>query len=157
MTMADKIVVMNAGNVEQIGSPLDLYDNPTNLFVAGFIGSPAMNFLRGKLARSGAQRLVTLADGSQFPVPGVALGDGHAVTVGVRPEHLTIGEDGVPVEVVVVEPTGADTQVYCKLSGGQLTVVSRERHAFRAGDAMRIKPLSGKTYLFDTQSGKRLA
>jgi multiple sugar transport system ATP-binding protein len=157
MTMADKIVVLNAGGVEQIGSPLDLYDAPANLFVAGFIGSPAMNFLRGKLARNGAQRLATLADGSQFPVPGIALGDGHAVTVGVRPEHLTIGEDGVAAEVIVVEPTGADTQVYCRLSGEQITVVSRERHALRPGETLRLKPLPGKTYLFDTQGGKRLA
>ena len=98
MTMADKIVVMNGGNVEQIGTPLGLYDDPANLFVAGFIGSPAMNFLGGKLARNGAQRLVTLANGSQLPVPGLALGDGHAVTLGVRPEHLVIGDEGVAAQ-----------------------------------------------------------
>jgi len=156
MTMADKIVVMNGGNVEQIGSPLALYDDPANLFVAGFIGSPAMNFLPGKLARDGARRLVTLA-GNQMPVPGLALGDGHQVTLGVRPEHLVIGDEGLPAEVVVVEPTGADTQVYCKLADADLTVVSRERHAFRPGDTIRLQPLPGKTYLFDAASGKRLA
>jgi multiple sugar transport system ATP-binding protein len=116
-----------------------------------------MNFLTGKLARNGAQRMVTLADGSQLPVPGLALGDGHAVTLGVRPEHVVIGETGVPAEVVVVEPTGADTQVYCKLSGADLTVVSRERHTFRPGDTIRLQPLQGKTYLFDAETGKRLA
>jgi len=157
MTMADKIVVMNGGSVEQIGSPLGLYDEPANLFVAGFIGSPAMNFLGGKLARNGATRLVTLGDGSQLPVNGVALGDGHAVTLGVRPEHLTIGADGVSAEVVVVEPTGADTQVYCRLADTEVTVVSRERHTFRPGEQIRLQPLPGKTYLFDTQTGKRLA
>jgi multiple sugar transport system ATP-binding protein len=157
MTMADKIVVMNGGNVEQTGTPLGLYDDPANLFVAGFIGSPAMNFLSGKLARNGSQRLVTLANGSQLPVPGLALGDGHAVTLGVRPEHLVIGEAGVPAAVVVVEPTGADTQVYCKLADADLTVVSRERHTFRPGDTIRLQPLAGKTYLFDAKSGKRLA
>jgi len=157
MTMADKIVVMNGGKVEQTGTPLGLYDGPANLFVAGFIGSPAMNFLAGKLARNGAQRLVTLADGSQLPVPGLALGDGHAVTLGVRPEHLVIDGTGVPAEVVVVEPTGADTQVYCKLSGTDVTVVSRERHVFRPGESIRLQPLPGKTYLFDADSGKRLA
>jgi multiple sugar transport system ATP-binding protein len=157
MTMADKIVVMNGGNVEQIGSPLGLYDDPANLFVAGFIGSPAMNFLPGKLARNGAQRLVTLGNGSQLPVPGLPLGDGHRVTLGVRPEHLVIGDDGVVAEVVVVEPTGADTQVYCRLSDADVTVVSRERHTFRPGETIRLQPLAGKTYLFDAESGKRLA
>jgi multiple sugar transport system ATP-binding protein len=157
MTMADKIVVMNGGKVEQTGTPLGLYDDPANLFVAGFIGSPAMNFLSGKLARDGAQRLVTLVNGSQLPVPGLALGDGHAVTLGVRPEHLVICEEGVAAEVVVVEPTGADTQVYCRLSGADLTVVSRERHTFQPGDTIRLQPLPGKTYLFEAQSGKRLA
>jgi multiple sugar transport system ATP-binding protein len=157
MTMADKIVVMNGGSVEQIGSPLGLYDDPANLFVAGFIGSPAMNFLPGKLARNGAQRLVTLSNGSQLPVPGLALGDGHAVTLGVRPEHLVIGDEGASAAVVVVEPTGADTQVYCKLSDADVTVVSRERHTFRPGETIRLQPLAGKTYLFDAQTGKRLA
>jgi multiple sugar transport system ATP-binding protein len=157
MTMADKIVVMNGGNVEQIGSPLGLYDDPANLFVAGFIGSPAMNFLTGKLASNGAHRLATLADGSQLPVPDLVLSDGHAVTVGVRPEHLTIGADGASAEVAVVEPTGADTQVYCRLADAELTVVSRERHTFRPGEKIRLQPLPGKTYLFDAQTGKRLA
>jgi len=157
MTMADKIVVMNGGNVEQIGSPLRLYDEPANLFVAGFIGSPAMNFLAGKLGRNGAQRLVTLADGTQLPAPGIALGDGHAVTLGVRPEHLVISSEGVAGEVVVVEPTGADTQVYCRLANSEVTVVSRERYTFRPGETVRLQPLPGKTYLFDGQSGKRLA
>jgi multiple sugar transport system ATP-binding protein len=157
MTMADKIVVMNGGNVEQIGSPLELYDDPANLFVAGFIGSPAMNFLSGRLARDGGQRLVSLADGRRLPVPGLALGDGHPVTLGVRPEHLAIGEGGVPAEVMVVEPTGADTQVYCKVADADVTVVSRERHAFRPGDVIHLQPHPGKTYLFDTASGKRLA
>jgi multiple sugar transport system ATP-binding protein len=115
-----------------------------------------MNFLTGKLARNGAHRLVTLSDGSDLPVPGVALGDGHAVTLGVRPEHLTIGADGVSAEVAVVEPTGADTQVYCRLADTEVTVVSRERHTFRPGEQIRLQALPGKTYLFDAQSGKRL-
>jgi len=161
MTMADKIVVMNAGNVEQIGTPLGLYDNPANLFVAGFIGSPAMNFLPGKLARNGATRLVTLSNGSQLASPGVAEGDGRDVVLGVRPEHITIvdpgGDAGAAAEVVVVEPTGMDTQVFCRLSGTEITVVSRERHAFAPGDTIALQPLSGKTYLFDPESGKRLA
>jgi multiple sugar transport system ATP-binding protein len=130
MTMADRIVVMNAGRVEQIGSPLELYDNPANLFVAGFIGSPAMNFL--------PQRR-----------------DGRDVLLGVRPEHLALADDGLPAEVVVVEPTGADTQIYCKVDGHDVTAVVRERHEFRPGEAIRLKPRL--TYFFDPSSGARLA
>jgi multiple sugar transport system ATP-binding protein len=130
MTMADKIVVMNTGRVEQIGSPLELYDNPANLFVAGFIGSPAMNFLPEKR-------------------------NGRDVLLGVRPEHLDIAEEGLAAEVVVVEPTGADTQIYCKVGGTDVTAVVRERHAFHPGEAIRLRPRL--TYLFDPSSGARLA
>ena len=101
MTMADKIVVMNMGRVEQTGSPLELYDNPANLFVAGFIGSPAMNFLPERR-------------------------NGRDVLVGVRPEHLDIASEGLAAEVVVVEPTGADTQIYCKVDGVEVTAVVHE-------------------------------
>src|SRR5882672_524162 len=127
MTMADTIVVMNGGNVEQIGSPLELYDNPANLFVAGFIGSPAMNFLPGQFAQRSAAA-VKLSNASELPEPACREADGRDVTLGVRPEHFLINQGGVPAEVIVVEPTGADTQVYCRLSGIELTVVSRERH-----------------------------
>ena len=77
------------------------------------------------------------------------------VIVGVRPEHLAVAEDGVPVEVLLVEPTGADTQIFCKLAGTDVTAVVRERHAFRPGEAVRLKPQL--TYLFDPSSGARLA
>jgi multiple sugar transport system ATP-binding protein len=116
-----------------------------------------MNFLPGKLSRSGPSRFVTLRDGAQFAVPGVAAGDGMEVVLGVRPEHLTLSESGAAAQVVVVEPTGADTQVYCKLAQIEVTVVSRERHNFRPGDSIRLQPLAGKTYLFDPATGRRLA
>ncbi len=150
MTMADKIVVMNNGRVEQIGSPLELYDNPANLFVAGFIGSPAMNFLKGRL--NGAA--VAVGSGISLPVK-TKLESGRDVLVGVRPEHLAVAADGVPAEVVVVEPTGADTQIFCKLAGIDVTAVVRERHDFRPGESIRLKPQL--TYLFDPSSGARLA
>jgi len=155
MTMADKIVVMNAGRVEQIGSPLELYDNPTNLFVAGFIGSPAMNFLAGRTARNGAGLAVAVGDGVHLPLPVRAnIPEGREVVVGVRPEHFAVADDGVPAEVVVVEPTGADTQIFCKLAGVDVTAVVRERHAFQPRAAVRLKPQL--TFLFDPQSGNRL-
>ena len=77
--------------------------------------------------------------------------------VGVRPEHLVISAEGVPAEVAVVEPTGADTQVYCRVAGVEITVVSRERVGFKPGETIRLQPLDGKTYLFDPATGKRLA
>jgi multiple sugar transport system ATP-binding protein len=150
MTMADKIVVMNAGRVEQIGSPLELYDEPANLFVAGFIGSPAMNFLKGRLNGTA----VAVGNGISLPVR-TRLESGRDVLVGVRPEHLAVAADGVPAEVVVVEPTGADTQIFCKLAGTDVTAVVRERHDFRPGESIRLKPQL--TYLFDPSSGARLA
>jgi len=156
MTMADTIVVMNGGNVEQIGSPLNLYDEPANLFVAGFIGSPAMNFLSGQLANGNGVG-VKLRNGSRIPAPASSEAGGREVTLGVRPEHLVISGTGVPAEVVVVEPTGMDTQVYCRLDDTEITVISRERHTFKPGDTIRLEPLPGKTYLFDPASGKRLA
>jgi len=156
MTMADTIVVMNGGNVEQIGSPLELYDNPANLFVAGFIGSPAMNFLPGQFAQRSAAA-VKLSNASELPAPACREADGRDVTLGVRPEHFLINQGGVSAEVIVVEPTGADTQVYCRLSGTEITVVSRERHIFQPGETIQLQPIAEKTYLFDPASGKRLA
>ena len=156
MTMADKIVVMNGGRVEQTGAPLDLYDEPANLFVAGFIGSPAMNFLPGRLERNGAGFHVQLADGSALPAPRALAtgGDGRIVTVGVRPEHFGVDPGGVPAEVIVVEPTGADTQIFCSLAGAEVSAVVRERHTFRPGESIRLAPQL--TYLFDPQSGARI-
>ena len=157
MTMADTIVVMNGGNVEQIGSPLELYDNPANLFVAGFIGSPAMNFLPGHFGQ-GSTATVKLSDTSELPAPPCREANGRDVMLGVRPEHFTINNDGgIAAEVVVVEPTGADTQVYCRVADTEVTVVSRERHMFKPGETIKLKPVAEKTYLFDPASGKRLA
>ncbi|HLX79349.1 MAG TPA: sn-glycerol-3-phosphate ABC transporter ATP-binding protein UgpC [Burkholderiales bacterium] len=150
MTMADKIVVMNAGRVEQIGSPLELYDNPVNLFVAGFIGSPAMNFIPGRV--NGGS--IDLAGGISFSLK-TEVKNGDGIILGVRPEHLSVSAQGLPAEVVVVEPTGADTQIFCKLAGVDVTAVVRERHEFHPGETIRLAPQS--TFLFDPASGTRLA
>jgi multiple sugar transport system ATP-binding protein len=152
MTMADKIVVMNAGRVEQIGTPLQCYDNPANLFVAGFIGSPSMNFIPGRV--SGGR--ISLSQGIDFPLHGKAtLESNREVILGVRPEHLAVSSEGLPAEVVVVEPTGADTQIFCKLAGTDINAVVRERHEFHPGENIRLAPQL--TYLFDPASGARLA
>ena len=157
MTMADKIVVMHDGIVEQIGTPLDLYDKPDNLFVAGFIGSPAMNFLKGKVKaeRHGrlrrAERREAAARAARPPIRTA----GPAV-YGIRPEHFTIADDGAEAEIVVVEPTGSETQVFAKLGGEEIVAVFRERHKFEPGDKVRLKPDPALVHLFDEATGKRL-
>jgi multiple sugar transport system ATP-binding protein len=161
MTMADNIVVMRDGLVEQTGSPLELYDRPANQFVAGFIGSPAMNFLPGVVRRSGGAPRVELTGGVSLPMPSTALAaeDGRSVIYGTRPEHMELaGEgDGVATEVIVVEPTGADTQVFTKLAGVDMTTVFRDRHAFRPGEVIRLRPDTARAHLFDAATGARLA
>src|SRR5262247_2994108 len=117
MTMADRIVVMHDGLVEQIGAPLDLYDRPQNLFVAGFIGSPAMNFLRGTVRANGAAAFEGVG-GVRLPLATAPGGsDGRAVVYGVRPEHFVIADDGAAAQVQVIEPTGSELQVVAKLGG----------------------------------------
>jgi multiple sugar transport system ATP-binding protein len=157
MTMGDQVVVMRDGRIEQTGSPLELYDRPDNLFVAGFIGSPAMNFLRGTLKRDASGARVRLADGTELdaPVGGV---DGQAVIYGTRPEHLSlVGEGGIPVSVAVVEPTGADTFVACRHHGSDISAVFRERHPLTPGETIRLRPDLQRAHLFDAGSGQRLA
>jgi multiple sugar transport system ATP-binding protein len=156
MTMADKIVVMHDGIVEQIGSPLELYDRPDNQFVAGFIGSPAMNFLSGKLTANGSPGFEG-ANGVKLPLTKAPAGsEGRPAVYGVRPEHFTIADDGAEVEIVVVEPTGSETQVIANLGGQQVIAVFRERHQFNPGDKVRLKPNPTLVHLFDETSGKRL-
>jgi multiple sugar transport system ATP-binding protein len=155
MTMADLIVVMRDGIVEQRGGPLELYDHPANLFVAGFIGSPAMNFMPGRIRGSS----IEMAHGVTVPLPRGARGAaGQGVIFGARPEHLALAANGagIPASVVVVEPTGADTQVFAKFADADLTAVFRERHDFRPGETIRLVPDHEHTHLFDAESGKSL-
>jgi multiple sugar transport system ATP-binding protein len=159
MTMGDTIVVMRDGRIEQSGSPLQLYDHPANLFVAGFIGSPAMNFLPGTLRRRDGHAAVELDDGVSLPAPPNAAGaDGQKVVYGARPEHVTlVGDGGLPVTVAVVEPTGADTLVSCRHGDTELSAVFRERHAFTPGSTIRLLPDVPRAHIFDADSGMRLA
>ena len=157
MTMADKIVVMRDGVVEQTGGPLDLYDHPTNTFVAGFIGSPAMNMIPGgaRVAEGGLR--VDFGDGVTLPMPrGARADNGQQVLYGLRPEHCTLGAGGLPVEVVVVEPTGADTQLYCRFNGQEVTATIGDRTNCRPGDRINLAPDLGRAHLFDAASGRRL-
>jgi multiple sugar transport system ATP-binding protein len=156
MTMADKIVVLHDGVVEQIGAPLDLYDHPDNLFVAGFIGSPAMNCLHGSLRLNGKAEFEG-PQGVRLPLGAAPAGsDGRPVVYGVRPEHFVLAPDGAEAEVQVVEPTGSEIQVLAKMGGADVIAVFRERHRFKPGEKIRLKPDLDLVHLFDGPTGKRL-
>ncbi|HLN11084.1 MAG TPA: sn-glycerol-3-phosphate ABC transporter ATP-binding protein UgpC [Xanthobacteraceae bacterium] len=156
MTMADKIVVMHDGIVEQIGAPLDLYDRPDNLFVAGFIGSPAMNCLKGALTVNGKAEFAG-PEGVRLPVAAAPTGsDGRPVVYGVRPEHFVLAADGAEAIVHVVEPTGSEVQVVARMGGAEIIAVFRERHQFKPGEKIRLRPDPALVHLFDAPTGKRL-
>jgi multiple sugar transport system ATP-binding protein len=158
MTMADRIVVMRDGIVEQIGDPLQLYDAPANTFVAAFIGSPAMNLVPGIARVNGTASGVEFDGGVRLPLPAQARpADGQPVLYGMRPEHCSVSaEAGLPAEVIVVEPTGADTQLFCRFNGQELTSLVRDRVSCRAGDKIGLMPDVARAHLFDSASGVRL-
>ena len=159
MTMADRIVVMQLGHVEQVGAPLDLYDRPANLFVAGFIGSPAMNFIDATIKRNGGAPAAVTGDGTALPLPPNAGGtEGQRVVYGVRPEHLDlVNEGGVASEVVVVEPTGSEMLVVNKFAGSEVQAVFRERYRLSPGDRMGLAPKVDHVHIFDKERGTRIS
>jgi multiple sugar transport system ATP-binding protein len=157
MTMADKIVVMNKGVVEQIGAPLDLYDNPINTFVAGFIGSPAINLIRGEVF----ENTFVSSKGSKIQLPGGPHGprrvsDHSSVTIGVRPEHFVLSQEGTPAKVSLIEPMGSETQVIVHTErGDELTCLFRERVAFASGEVVRLAATPHAIQYFDGNTGLR--
>ena len=157
MTMADRIVVMHDGLIQQVGAPLDLYDRPANMFVAGFIGSPGMNFLPATVEKAGKVDAV-LSDGQKLRLPdGLPLKDGDAITIGLRPEHIRLADDGaLRGEVVVVEPLGLSTQFYVKLANQQLCVFAMGRAGVKPGDTVRLAADPAALHLFDPKSGDRI-
>src|SRR5437762_2463319 len=151
MTMADRIAVMNEGRIEQLGAPLELYDRPANLFVAQFIGSPAMNVFEGIL-RDGAVEAL----GVRWPAPKNKGIQGQPVRYGIRPEHLQPGRDGVPAEVVVVEPMGHETELLVRINDIGLIVVMHGRSAHAPGERIFLAPQAANAHLFDAASGRRI-
>lgn len=147
MTLADRIVVMQNGYIEQIGSPLELYDQPVNEFVATFIGAPSMNLLSGVLEDG------RVSVGNQtFAGPA-----GSArVKVGIRPEHLILSDDGIPMTVNVVEPTGSETMVFLNFEDQDVTAIFRERYDFSPGQMIKLLPDPAHLHLFDAEDGRRL-
>lgn len=154
--MADKIVVMRDGLVEQIGAPLDLYDHPANVFVAGFIGSPAMNFVRGKLATVNGETVFVSDKGAVLPVPvGTAVHD-EPVIYGIRPEHIEHGGEGLPATISVLEPTGSETQIFAHIGGDPINAVVKDRIALRPGETIPLLINRERVHLFERKSGRRV-
>jgi len=156
MTMADRIVVMHDGIIEQIGTPLELFDRPGNLFVAQFIGSPSMNVFGGTLHSGAVEAL-----GVRWPLPTSANGagkaaEGQTVQYGIRPSDLALAGDGVPARVVVVEPTGAETELLLEVGGQQIIMVMHGRTDAQPDDTVHLAVDVAKAHVFDATSGKRL-
>ena len=153
MTMADRIVVMRAGRLEQAGAPLELYDRPVNAFVAGFIGSPAMNLLPGR-AEAGRVRL---GPDLLLPLETTATGD---ILYGIRPEHLELVPTGTPgaidARATVVESTGTAMFVATKAAGFDLHALFSDRPRIRRGDVIGLRPKAGHSHLFDAVTQMRI-
>ena len=158
MTLADRIVVMHDGIIEQIGTPLELFDRPGNLFVAQFIGSPSMNVFEGKL-RAADGKFVVDALGTHWPVDRVSQGqDGQAVSYGIRPGDISISNSGQGIEakVIVVEPTGAETELLLEVGGTHIVTVMHGRTDAKPDDMVRLRIDANKAHIFEAQTGKRL-
>lgn len=151
--MADRIVVMHDGIIEQIGTPLELFDHPGNLFVAQFIGSPAMNVFDGRVREGGEVEAL----GARWPLaPGRAVKPGQAVKYGIRPTDLQLASQGIAATVEVVEPTGAETELLVQVGGQTLVVVMHGRTAVGPGDTVHLALEAAKAHVFDGASGRRV-
>jgi len=156
MTLAQRMIVMNAGRAEQIGTPMDVYQNPASVFVAGFIGSPAMNFLEGKADGAGHIAL----EGSGSVPTTIRLEAGRRVTVGIRPEHLTpagVGAGSVTGNVELVEALGADTLMHFSVNGRMLIARLSQSARATVGEALTFAVASEHVYVFDVETGRRVA
>ncbi len=162
MTMADTVVVMHDGRIEQVGAPLEIYDRPENLFVADFLGSPAMNLLDGKVVATDWQdmpRAVEVSEGVLLPLPADSRAQpGQSVVYGIRPEHVSLAsaEAGEPVTLTLVEPAGWETHLHADLDGLSLRILSVERVGARPGDRAGILIAPDRVHLFDKATGRRL-
>ena len=153
MTMADKIVVMQGGHIEQVGAPLELYDRPANVFVASFIGSPSMNLIDGRVI--GGRVLV--GDVALDMPLGCTAAEGDEVIFGIRPESFRPAGHGLTGVVAVVEPTGSETHVVVRMGGRDMTAVFRDRVSFQPGDPITLAPDAGAAHIFSKATGKRLS
>jgi multiple sugar transport system ATP-binding protein len=159
MTMADKIVVMREGNVEQIGHPLDVYDKPNNVFVAGFIGSPSMNFMPAKINLKSGEMFVETENGNQIKIqPSEKFNEGQKIICGIRPEHFEVSTEnmGIKIKVKVVEPTGADTLLFSDSNNIEFCSIFQERVKFKPGESLFLTTNPENVHIFDFDSNKRI-
>ncbi len=157
MTMADRIVVMRGGTIEQVGTPLDLYDRPANTFVATFIGSPAMNLIRGTVHAAADSPRFQTRDGLTWPLPpSLSFASPREVDLGVRPEDLRLADEGLPARVIVTEPTGAETHVVMSVGESQVVGVFRQRLGLRPEQTVHLQPDPERLHIFDAGSGERM-
>ncbi len=157
MTMADRIVVMNKGRIEQAGSPLELYDHPATKFVASFLGSPSMSFVPGRVKKTADGAAVVTDDGVVLPTRTLAAAnDGRAVEVGMRPEHFRLAGtgQGMPFKVDVIEPTGSETHLYGAIAGTPVRCVFRERLKLAPGAEIGLAIDHQLTHVFDRETGR---
>ncbi|CAN7731749.1 sn-glycerol-3-phosphate ABC transporter ATP-binding protein UgpC [Phyllobacterium sp. LjRoot231] len=158
MTMADRIVVMHDGVIQQVGTPLELYDHPANLFVAGFIGSPGMNFLPAVVSRDGKKVAAELTDGQMIPLrPELKIEDGDRVTIGIRPENIEVGGEGLKAKIEVIEPLGLSTQFYTTLADKQVCIFAMGRTDRGPGDTIGLGIKAADVHLFHGVTGLRIA
>ncbi|AJY46134.1 ABC transporter ATP-binding protein [Martelella endophytica] len=157
MTMGERIVLMRAGRIEQAGTPLQLYDRPENVFVAGFIGAPGMNLIEGVVANEAAGPVLKTAAGISYPLPREpALEDGKAITLGVRPEHVAFAEDGAEARIEFTETTGSETHATMTAGDDQILLLTPERVPFDRHEPVKITFDLTRLHLFDTETGARL-
>ena len=158
MTLADRLVVMNKGTIEQVGTPAEIYDNPASLYVAGFIGSPAMNFLPGQL--SATRRGVLLENGTLVPLTHMPdLPDGHLVQIGIRPEHAALvrqGQGAIDAQVDIIEELGASRLCNLTFEDIPFCVLTEDRPDLAAGTTVGINLPPDRIHLFDSSTEKKI-
>ncbi|MBB3236635.1 ABC transporter ATP-binding protein [Phyllobacterium endophyticum] len=158
MTMADRIVVMHDGYIQQVGTPLELYDRPANIFVAGFIGSPGMNFLPAVVRRTGGKLMAEIADRQMIALsPELGVDDGDRVTVGIRPENIEVGGEDLQATIEVIEPLGLSTQFYVKLADKQVCIFAMGRTDRAPGETISLGIKQADVHVFHEASGLRIA
>lgn len=154
MTMADVVVIMREGLIEQVGNPLDVYDRPANLFVAQFIGSPGMNIIEGVVSTKGGTKTMQ-AGGQSFPISqDLNVKNGQKVIYGVRPEHFkaSLKGKGIDATIKVVEPTGPEIHLYADLHGQEICSISRNRLGWKPGSTVKLNPIVEHVHLFDAST-----
>jgi len=154
MTLADRVVVMNGGHVEQVGPPLELYDDPKSLFVAAFIGSPQMNFFEGVLNDRDA---LVLPNGHALALGKRVAPAGTEVTIGVRPEHLMLGDAGWQSQTIVIEPTGSETQITTRIAGNTVRILLKGRTTIAPGQTIHLAAEPDNIHAFARKTGEALS